>query len=111
MMSPFLLLLLSAASAEPRINININTTAATHTVDGGFVSFALDQPWLVNFTANAAGRKVDFSSPVFLAVMTLVGATATASGQGGYIRLGGTYTDGVDYVGFGGPVSFGPWLT
>jgi hypothetical protein len=30
-----------------------------------------------------------------------VGSNATASGQGGFVRLGGTYTDSVDYVGFG----------
>jgi hypothetical protein len=83
------------------LHLRINTSAAVHRVSGGFVSFALDQPWLVNFSAAAAGRTVDFASPVLRAVVALVGSTNTASGEGGFIRLGGTYTDGVDYVGFG----------
>ena len=77
----------AAAASTPQILVN--TSAVLHTVDGGFVSFALDQPWLVNFTAAAAGRSVIFSSPVLRAVTALVGAGATASGRGGFIRLGG----------------------
>ena len=61
-----------------------------HHVDGGFISFALDQPWIVEFPPAASGRTVDFSSPVLRAVVALVGKNATASGEGGFIRLGGT---------------------
>lgn len=34
-------------------------------------------------------------------MLNQVGANATASGEGGFVRLGGTYTDSVNYVGFG----------
>ena len=61
-----------------------------HRVDGGFISFALDQPWIVKFPPASSGRTVDFSSPVLRAVVALVGKNSTASGEGGFIRLGGT---------------------
>jgi hypothetical protein len=66
-----------SSPTSPRITIN--TTAPIHVVDGGFVSFALDQPWLVNFSEASGGRMVNFSDPVLRAVVALVSLSAAPS--------------------------------
>ena len=66
-----------SSPTSPRITIN--TTAPIHVVDGGFVSFALDQPWLVNFSEASGGRMVNFSDPVLRAVVALVSLSAVPS--------------------------------